>query len=79
MDVDMFANMLFGKKDLAEAYLESKEGKAKVYINSSLLAVLQILIDKNVVTENEFNKYQNKMEEYYKDKVKEEFKKLQEQ
>jgi hypothetical protein len=79
MDVDMFANMLFGKKDLAEAYIESKEGKAHICVNSYLTAVLQILVDKKIVTENELIEYQEKMEELYKDKIREEFKKLQEQ
>lgn len=74
MDTDIFAQMLFGK-DPAEAYIKSKEGKAHIYINSCLAAVIQILVDKKIVTENELNEYQKKMEELYKEKIRDEFKK----
>lgn len=77
MDTDMFAQMLFGK-DPAEAYIESDAGKKEITINSSLAAVIQILVDKNIVTSTELEKYQAKMEEFYKDRIRAEFKKLQE-
>ena len=78
MDIDMFSKMLYGK-DPAEAYIESAEGKARIHINSSLLAVLQILIDKNIITEEELKEYQKTMKEIFKNQIREEFKKLQEQ
>lgn len=78
MDVDMFSNMLFGK-DPAEAYIESAEGKARIYINSCLLAVIQILVDKNIVTDNELTDYQKKMEEKFKVQIRDEFKNLMKQ
>ena len=75
MDTNMFASMLFGK-DPAEAYFESPEGKEKIYTTSSLGAVMQILIDKKIVTEDEFKAYRDKIEEVMKNKIREEIKNI---
>ena len=70
MDVDMFKSMLFGE-DPVEVYAKSKEGKKEIVVNSSIMAVIQILIDKNIVTGNEFDKYQEEYEKLIKDNMRE--------
>lgn len=77
MDVNIFSEMLLGK-DPAEAYIESNEGKKEITINSNLLAVMYILIEKKIISNEEFEKAQKKCEEIYKDKIRAAFKKLEE-
>lgn len=78
MNTDIFAEMLMGK-DLAEAYIESDEGKKEININSSLMAVIHVLLNNNLVTGEKFEKYRSEYEEVLKNKIRAEFKKLQEE
>lgn len=78
MDINTFTEMLSGK-DPVEAYIESDICKKEISTYSSLAAVIQILVDKNIVTVNELEEYQEKFEEIYKDRVRAELKKLQEE
>ncbi len=74
MDIDMFSKMLLGE-DPAEAYIESAEAQKEIKVNSSLFAVIHILAQKEIVTNEEFEEVRKKYEASYIEKIKKAFKK----
>ena len=60
-----------------EEFINSIDGKREILTKSSILALIQILIDKKIVTPNEFDKYQERYEEEIIDVIKKTFKEKQ--
>ena len=65
--------MKYDEKDV-EKYLDSDEAKFKIEIQSNILTIVQLLYQKEIITEEEFEETNNKIKEIIKTTTKEKIK-----
>lgn len=72
----MFANMLFGGKNSnpIEAYIKSAKVQKDVMVTASLTAIIQILLEKGIIQEAEFLKYQEHFKKQLEEGVRKDLK-----
>ena len=61
--------MEYNEKDVEE-YLNQENVKAEIETNSNIIALIQMLIDKNIIIEEEFLEARNKTRELIKEEIK---------
>jgi len=76
-NVNDLESMLFEDKDLATAYIESSEGKKDITIITAISTIINILVSKNIVTNEEFEEIQNKYKVICENQIRKEFEDLQ--
>ena len=67
--------MKYDEKDIDE-YLNKENVKATIETNAAISAIIQLLIDKDIITEEEILEMKDKFEEIIKNKAKEEMKQI---